>query len=56
MKRSALESVKEKALARRAESGDLRLICEKLRALPKGQLKKALTEDVLEIFGKYGVE
>lgn len=56
MKRSELENVKEKALTRRGESADMRFVCEKLRELPKGQLKKVLTQDVREIFEKYGVE
>lgn len=56
MKRGELENVKEKALTQREESADMRLVCEKLRKLPKGQLKKVLTEEVLEILGKYGVK
>lgn len=56
MKRSELENVKEKALTQRGESADMRLVCEKLRELPKGQLKKVLTQEVLEIFAKYGVK
>lgn len=56
MKRSELENVKEKALTQRGESADMRLVCEKLRELPKGQLKKVLTQEVLAVLEKYGVK
>lgn len=44
-------SVREKG----EKAADLDLLVEKLTALPPGQLKKVLTEDVLEILRKYGV-
>lgn len=43
---------------RAAESGeqDMRAIAAALAKLPPGQLKKVLTEDIIAILAKYGVE
>lgn len=39
-----------------AESAeDMRAIAEKMAALPPGQLKKVLTQDIIDILAKYGV-
>ena len=40
-----------------AEDGakDMRTIAEAFAKLPKGQLKKVLTEDIIAILAKYGV-
>lgn len=35
---------------------DMRKIASAFAALPAGQLKKVLTEDILAIMAKYGVE
>ena len=35
---------------------DMRAMAEALAALPAGQLKKVLTEEILAILAKYGVE
>ena len=35
---------------------DMRAIAEAFAALPAGQLKKVLTEEILAILAKYGVE
>ena len=44
-----------KTQAERAEKcGDMDIIVSALLALPPGQLKKVLTEDVLAVFAKYG--
>ena len=37
-------------------AADMRAIAEALAGLPAGQLKKVLTEDILAILAKYGVE
>lgn len=43
---------------RAAEDGeqDMRTIAAALAKLPPGQLKKVLTEDIIAILAKYGVE
>ena len=43
---------------RAAEDGeqDMRTIAASLAKLPPGQLKKILTDDIIAILGKYGVE
>lgn len=43
---------------RAAEDGeqDMRTIAASLAKLPPGQLKKVLTEDIIAILAKYGVE
>lgn len=43
---------------RAAEDGeqDMRVIAASLAKLPPGQLKKVLTEDIIAILAKYGVE
>lgn len=35
---------------------DLQIIVDQIKLLPFGQLKKVLTEDVLAVLAKYGVE
>lgn len=37
-------------------SDDMHKIVVELNKLPKGQLKKVLTDEIKEIFKKYGVE
>lgn len=43
---------------RAAENGeqDMRTIAASIAKLPPGQLKKVLTEDIVAILAKYGVE
>ena len=43
---------------RAAEDGeqDMRAMAAAIGKLPKGQLKKILTEDIIAILAKYGVE
>ena len=43
---------------RAAENGeqDMRAIAAAIAKLPPGQLKKVLTEDIIAILAKYGVE
>ena len=36
-------------------AADMRVIAAAFAKLPKGQLKKVLTEEVIAILGKYGV-
>ena len=48
----------EQAMVRAAEDGeqDMRTIVSAMAKLPPGQLKKVLTEDVIAVLEKYGVE
>ena len=46
------KSVKEKG----DKATDLDVLIAKIMELPPGQLKKVLSEDVMEILRKYGVE
>lgn len=46
------KSVKEKG----EKATDLDVLIAKIMELPPGQLKKVLSEDVMEILRKYGVE
>lgn len=44
-----------KAVAEKADkAGDLDIIVASMMALPYGQLKKVLTEDVMAVLEKYG--
>lgn len=36
-------------------AADMQAIAEKMAALPPGQLKKVLTQDIIDILAKYGV-
>ena len=46
-----------KALAERKEkAADLDVLVAEIAKLPPGQLKKVLTEDVLAVLAKYGLE
>ena len=38
-----------------AMAKDLKIILDEMRKLPYGQLKKVLTNEVIEVFEKYGI-
>ena len=42
--------------ARKERAADLQILVEQLAKLPPGQLKKLLTEEVLGVLKKYGLE
>lgn len=42
--------------ARKEKAADLQILADALCRLPYGQLKKLLTEEVLGVLGKYGLE
>ena len=44
------------AAERTEKAGDLDVIVEAFSKLPPGQLKKVLTDDVLAVFSKYGID
>lgn len=54
MTRTELDILKEKARSRKEKSTDLDVLVFALFSLPHGQLKKLLTEEVLELLKKYG--
>lgn len=46
-----------KSVAERAEkAADLEVIVSQIRKLPPGQVKKVLTEEVIAVLKKYGLE
>ena len=55
LKQRILAYNKEMA-ARKERAEDLQLLVEQLAKLPHGQLKKLLTEEVLGVLKKYGLE
>lgn len=54
MNRAEFELIKAKAKAHREKSTDMDTLIKAISALPYGQLKKVLTEDVLAVLAKYG--
>lgn len=56
MKRTKLDMLKKKVVDHREACADMLKLAEKFKSLPKGQLKKILTDEIKEIFKKYGVE
>ena len=41
---------------RKEKAADLQIIIDQFKKLPPGQLKKVLTDEVLAVLAKYGVE
>ena len=63
MKKAEFEALKEQAYklnreraVDKAKASDMDIIVSELMKLPYGQLKKVLTEPVLEVLAKYGYE
>ena len=54
MNRKELNAVKAKIQERAEKASDLDIIVEQIMALPYGQLKKVLTEEVMAVLEKYG--
>lgn len=54
MKKKELDALKARIRENQTKSTDLDLLVEKILALPPGQLKKILTDDILAILAKYG--
>lgn len=52
----AAKKVKERWNQREEQATDMEILIERIMALPLGQLKKLLSDDVKEILRKYGVE
>ncbi len=54
MKRSELNELKERIQERSEKASDLDVLISEIMKLPYGQLKKVLTDEVMEVLAKYG--
>ena len=56
MTRDRLNELKKKVVDFKEVCKDMKILADRLNELPKGQLKKVLTDDIREILEKYGVK
>ena len=54
MKRSELNELKARIAEHKTKASDLDVIVNQIMALPYGQFKKVLTDEVMAILSKYG--
>lgn len=54
MKRIELDAIKANIAEKKEKATDMDIIVTEILKLPPGQLKKVLTEPVLEVLRKYG--
>ena len=54
MKKGEVIAIKNRAIDRKGKASDLDVLVSEVIKLPPGQLKKVLTEPVLEVLRKYG--
>ena len=54
MKRKELNELKAKIAEKKTKADDLDIIVSEILKLPPGQLKKVLTDEVMEVLAKYG--
>lgn len=54
MKRKELNALKAKIAEQTDKANDLNIIVTQIMALPPGQVKKVLTDEVLAVLAKYG--
>ena len=54
MTRKELDAMKAKIAEKKEKADDLDIIVSQVMALPYGQLKKVLTDEVLAVLEKYG--
>ena len=54
MKRAELDALKANIVEKKTKATDLDIIVTEIMKLPPGQLKKVLTEPVMEVLAKYG--
>ena len=54
MKRAELNEQKAAIAEKKDKANDLDIIVSQIMELPYGQLKKVLTDEVMEILNKYG--
>lgn len=56
MTRDKLNALKRRVIDFKEVSQDMKTLASAINKLPKGQLKKILTEEIKEILRKYGVD
>ena len=56
MTRAKLDSLKNNVTEKKEIAADMLTVAKAINNLPKGQLKKILTEEIKEIFRKYEVK
>ena len=54
MKRADLDALKAKISEQKEKASDIDILVGEIMKLPYGQLKKVLTDPVLEVLKKYG--
>ena len=54
MRRKELDALKAKIAEKKSKADDLDILVSQISNLPYGQLKKVLTEEVMEVLAKYG--
>lgn len=54
MTRKELDALKEKIAEKKEKANDLDILVSQVMALPYGQLKKVLTDEVMAVLEKYG--
>lgn len=54
MKRAELDALKANIADKKTKATDLDIIVKQIMALPYGQLKKVLTDEVMAVLAKYG--
>lgn len=54
MTRAELNELKARIAEKKDKANDLDIIVAQIMALPYGQLKKVLTDDVIAVLAKYG--
>ena len=54
MKKAELEALKTNIVEKKTKATDLDIIITEIMKLPHGQLKKVLTDPVMEVLAKYG--
>ena len=54
MRRKELDALKAKIAEKKSKADDLDILVSQLSNLPYGQLKKVLTDEVMEVLEKYG--
>lgn len=54
MERQKFEELKERILEHKEKAGDMDVMVNAIKKLPYGQLKKVLSQEVLDVLAKYG--
>lgn len=54
MKRAELDALKANIAEKKTKASDLDIIVNQIMALPYGQLKKVMTDEVMAVLNKYG--